>query len=124
MFSGFYGGFHWLFHQVDLNSLEILACVLKCVDKSLRKKIFFFTEHIILRNVGNAPSILAPNIPYNSYMLFQCMFAVITPSLAFGCISERATVNFLISKKIIKNQLSIKDKRILYIHDYLVGVSV
>ena len=56
---------------------------------------FLFIEHIVLRNVGNSPSLLAPNIPYNTFMLFQCMFAVITPSLAFGCISERATVIFV-----------------------------
>lgn len=51
-----------------------------------------------LTNVGNQPHILAPTIPANVFMIFQCMFAALTPCLAFGSAAERTTV-----KKIMNN---------------------
>ncbi len=44
-----------------------------------------------LRNVGLEPSeIYAPTIPHQVYMVFQMMFAVITPALIIGAFAERA----------------------------------
>lgn len=42
-----------------------------------------------LKGVGAAPSPLAPSIPQTTYMIFQMMFAVITPALITGAIAER-----------------------------------
>ncbi|HVP39254.1 MAG TPA: ammonium transporter [Candidatus Saccharimonadales bacterium] len=43
-----------------------------------------------LRGVGGAPEpTLAATIPHNAFMLFQCMFAVITPALISGALVER-----------------------------------
>ena len=43
-----------------------------------------------LRSVGAAPDPdYAATIPHTVYMLFQCMFAVITPALITGAIAER-----------------------------------
>ena len=38
------------------------------------------------------PYPLAPTIPGNLFMIFQCMFAAITPILAFGSAAERTTM--------------------------------
>jgi Amt family ammonium transporter len=45
-----------------------------------------------LKNVGNKPHVLAPTIPANVFMIYQCMFAAITTCLAFGIAAERTTV--------------------------------
>jgi len=43
-----------------------------------------------LRGVGMAPNPdYAPTIPHQAYMIYQCMFAVITPALITGAIAER-----------------------------------
>ena len=42
-----------------------------------------------LHNVGFAPSSLAPTIPAYVFMIYQCMFAIITPALISGAIAER-----------------------------------
>ena len=42
-----------------------------------------------LSHVGNAPSSYAPTIPHNVFMLYQMMFAIITPALISGAIAER-----------------------------------
>lgn len=43
-----------------------------------------------LRHVGGAPNpAYAPTIPQNSFMLFQMMFAIITPALMTGAFAER-----------------------------------
>ena len=41
------------------------------------------------RNVGDAPSALAPTIPHTVYAMYQMMFAVITPALIAGTYAER-----------------------------------
>jgi Amt family ammonium transporter len=47
-------------------------------------------EWIGLRGVGMAPhSIYAPTVPHLVFMIFQCMFAVITPALITGAFAER-----------------------------------
>ena len=42
-----------------------------------------------LRNVGLEPSAYAPTIPHQLFMVFQLMFAVITPALISGAFAER-----------------------------------
>lgn len=43
-----------------------------------------------LRSVTNSPSpIYAPSIPQTVFMIYQCMFAVITPALIAGAFAER-----------------------------------
>jgi ammonium transporter, Amt family len=42
-----------------------------------------------LRGVGPGPSSYAPTIPHQAFMLFQMMFAVITPALITGAFAER-----------------------------------
>jgi Amt family ammonium transporter len=47
-------------------------------------------EWIGLRGVGMAPNpVYAPTIPHQVFMIFQCMFAVITPALITGAFAER-----------------------------------
>ena len=42
-----------------------------------------------LRGVGQEPGPYAPTVPYEAYMVFQMMFAVITPALITGAFAER-----------------------------------
>ncbi|MGA2441395.1 MAG: ammonia channel protein, partial [Tepidisphaeraceae bacterium] len=42
-----------------------------------------------LRGVGNAPCEYAPTIPHTTWMVYQMMFAVITPALISGAYAER-----------------------------------
>jgi len=42
-----------------------------------------------LKNVGFAPSEYAPTIPHTTFMVFQLMFAIITPALICGAYAER-----------------------------------
>jgi Amt family ammonium transporter len=47
-------------------------------------------SHFLLRDVGSAPDPnYAPTVPAQSFMLFQMMFAIITPALISGAIAER-----------------------------------
>ena len=47
-------------------------------------------KHFLLRGVGNAPNPdYAATVPAESFMLFQMMFAIITPALISGAIAER-----------------------------------
>jgi Amt family ammonium transporter len=46
--------------------------------------------HFLLKNVGAAPDPdYAPTIPAQTFMLFQMMFAIITPALISGAVAER-----------------------------------
>jgi Amt family ammonium transporter len=46
--------------------------------------------HVLLRGVGIAPNPdYAPTIPHQTYMMFQLMFAIITPALITGAFAER-----------------------------------
>jgi len=42
-----------------------------------------------LKGVGMAPSSYAPTVPHQAFVLFQMMFAVITPGLIIGAFAER-----------------------------------
>jgi Amt family ammonium transporter len=46
-------------------------------------------QHFMLNGVGQEGSNYAPNIPGLAFMIFQAMFAVITPALIFGAFVER-----------------------------------
>ena len=46
--------------------------------------------HLFLKGVGGAPNAdYAPTIPAETFMLFQMMFAIITPALISGAVAER-----------------------------------
>jgi len=46
--------------------------------------------HLFLKGVGAAPNVdYAPTIPAETFMLFQMMFAIITPALISGAVAER-----------------------------------
>ena len=46
-------------------------------------------DYVGLRGVGDAPMALAPSVPASAFMVFQMMFAVITPALITGAFAER-----------------------------------
>jgi len=46
-------------------------------------------EYVGLRGVGAEPTALAPSVPASAFMVFQMMFAVITPALITGAFAER-----------------------------------
>ncbi|MGQ0670671.1 MAG: ammonium transporter [Actinomycetota bacterium] len=46
-------------------------------------------DFVGLRDVGAAPSAYAPTVPATAYMVFQLMFAIITPALIAGAFAER-----------------------------------
>ncbi len=46
--------------------------------------------HLFLKGVGGEPNAdYAPTIPHQTFMLFQMMFAIITPALISGAVAER-----------------------------------
>jgi Amt family ammonium transporter len=48
------------------------------------------TQHFLLKGVGEAPnSDYAATVPHQTFMLFQMMFAIITPALISGAFAER-----------------------------------
>ncbi|KAG0309490.1 hypothetical protein BGZ98_002002 [Dissophora globulifera] len=49
-------------------------------------------ENAFLRGVLGAPSVGSPNIPDIVFMIFQCMFAALTPALAIGAAAERGRI--------------------------------
>jgi Amt family ammonium transporter len=46
-------------------------------------------DFVGLRDVGAAPSAYAPTVPATAFMVFQLMFAIITPALIAGAFAER-----------------------------------
>jgi ammonium transporter, Amt family len=46
-------------------------------------------DHVLLRGVGLGPSEYAPTIPAQTFMVYQLMFAIITPALITGAFAER-----------------------------------
>jgi Amt family ammonium transporter len=46
-------------------------------------------EHLFMKGVGAAPSVYAPTIPHQTFMIYQLMFAIITPALISGAFAER-----------------------------------
>ena len=55
-------------------------------------------EHVFLRGVGAAPDAdYAATIPQQTYMVFQLMFAIITPALITGAFAERMKFSAMIA---------------------------
>ena len=52
-------------------------------------KIIGGLKYLFLADVGAKPFALAPTIPHSLYMVYQMMFAVITPALITGAVAER-----------------------------------
>ena len=50
-------------------------------------------EHILMRGVGGDPSVYAATIPHQTFMIYQLMFAIITPALITGAFAERMKFN-------------------------------
>ncbi|EPB90792.1 hypothetical protein HMPREF1544_02370 [Mucor circinelloides 1006PhL] len=50
------------------------------------------TAHFLLRGVGMEPAVEGQTIPASAFMIFQAMFAAITPALAFGSAAERMSL--------------------------------
>jgi ammonium transporter, Amt family len=46
-------------------------------------------DYLFMKGVGAAPSVYAGTIPHQTYMVFQLMFAIITPALITGAFAER-----------------------------------
>lgn len=46
-------------------------------------------DYFMLQGVGSEPGPYAANIPHNVFMIFQMMFAIITPALISGAFAER-----------------------------------
>jgi ammonium transporter, Amt family len=46
-------------------------------------------NYLGLSGVGQAPAEIAPTIPHLAFMVFQAMFAIITPALIAGALAER-----------------------------------
>src|SRR5204862_5706526 len=46
-------------------------------------------RHLFLSGVGADPSPYAPTIPHQTFMVYQLMFAIITPALIAGAFAER-----------------------------------
>src|SRR5580692_11656345 len=46
-------------------------------------------HNMFLRGVGMQPSAYAPTIPLQTFMVYQLMFAIITPALITGAFAER-----------------------------------
>jgi Amt family ammonium transporter len=46
-------------------------------------------DYLFLRGVGTAPSTYAATIPHLTFMVYQLMFAIITPALITGAFAER-----------------------------------
>lgn len=52
-------------------------------------KLIGSLKYLFLADVGAEPFALAPTIPHSLYMVYQMMFAVITPALITGAVAER-----------------------------------
>jgi Amt family ammonium transporter len=52
-------------------------------------KIIGTLKHLFLVDVGAESAPLAPTIPHSLYMVYQMMFAIITPALITGAVAER-----------------------------------
>ncbi|KAG2215340.1 hypothetical protein INT46_011710 [Mucor plumbeus] len=50
------------------------------------------SAHFLLRGVGMEPAVEGQTIPASAFMIFQAMFAALTPALAFGSAAERMSL--------------------------------
>jgi len=62
--------------------------------------------HALLRGVGLAPnSDYAPTIPHQTFMMFQLMFAIITPALITGAFAERIKFSAMLAFAVLWSTL-------------------
>ncbi len=55
-------------------------------------------DYVFLRNVGAAPNaVYAATIPHQTFMIFQLMFAIITPGLIAGAFAERMKFSAMVT---------------------------
>ncbi|MCW8130973.1 MAG: ammonium transporter [Planctomycetota bacterium] len=54
-------------------------------------------DHLLLKGVGGTPSGYAPTVPHTTFMLFQLMFAIITPALISGAYAERIKFSAMVA---------------------------
>ncbi|MBE7462527.1 MAG: ammonium transporter [Planctomycetes bacterium] len=54
------------------------------------------TQYFLLKDVGGEPSAYATTIPHQTFMLFQMMFAIITPALISGAYAERVKFSAMV----------------------------
>ncbi|ORX77219.1 ammonium transporter [Basidiobolus meristosporus CBS 931.73] len=92
-------------------------------------------HHIIARHVDNVPHPNAPTIPGGTYFIYQCMFAIITPALAFGSTAERMKIGpvvifLFVWSTLVYNVIAMwvwNPKGWLYklgVHDFAGGIAV
>jgi Amt family ammonium transporter len=55
----------------------------------------------LLREVGTAPVEYAGSVPHQLWMIFQCMFAIITPALICGAYAERMKFSSMVTFSVL-----------------------
>jgi len=96
----FYGGLvrsknvlSTMMHSLFLMALMSVLWILYGYSVAFGEGNRFFGDpgqHFLLRGVGAAPNLdYAGTVPHQSFMLFQLMFAIITPALISGAFAER-----------------------------------
>ncbi|CAO3677370.1 unnamed protein product [Umbelopsis ramanniana] len=98
----FYAGLARAKNALSLMYLTVLAVAVVSVQWYLIGYSLTFSEtggpfigdtaHFLLRGVGIAPHVTAQTIPAGCFMIFQMMFACLTPALAFGSAAERMSL--------------------------------
>ncbi|KAI8986487.1 ammonium transporter AmtB-like domain-containing protein [Pilobolus umbonatus] len=98
----FYAGLARAKNALSLMYLTVLSVTVVSVQWYLIGYSLVFSEtggkfigdaaNFILRDVGRKPSSIAPTIPAGTFAIFQCMFASLTPALAFGSAAERMSL--------------------------------
>jgi Amt family ammonium transporter len=82
-----------MMHSFFLMSLMSLLWLLYGYSMCFGEGNAFFgspSQHALLRGVGSAPNTdYAPTIPQQTFMIYQLMFAIITPGLVTGAFAER-----------------------------------
>jgi len=80
-------------HSMFLMSLVSILWLVFGYSMSFGEGNYFFgsfTQYFMLKDVGAAPNTdYAGTIPHQTFMLFQMMFAIITPALISGAYAER-----------------------------------
>ncbi|KAG0193550.1 hypothetical protein DFQ28_004670 [Apophysomyces sp. BC1034] len=98
----FYAGLARAKNALSLMYLTVLSVVVVSVQWYLigfslvfsKSGGFFIGDaaHFVLRDVGQRPQLDSQTIPASAFMIFQSMFACITPALAFGSAAERMSL--------------------------------
>ncbi|ORX84214.1 ammonium transporter [Basidiobolus meristosporus CBS 931.73] len=99
----FYGGLARSNHTLSLMFLMMVStCVVSLqwyfwgysltFSETTNNSFIGNLHHIVARHIGREPHSNAPTIPSSTYFIYQCMFAVITPALAFGSTAERMKI--------------------------------